>query len=291
MNRVLVIIVTYNAMKWIDRCMESLYASNVTSDIFIVDNRSSDETVLHLKAKHKFARLIESEENLGFGRANNLGMKYAIDQGYEYIYLLNQDAWIVETTFDELLQVHKKNPSFGILSPMQLNAGCAKIDSNFILCCPKDLISDLFCNKVKDVYETEFVMAAHWLITKQCLSRIGGFSPSFPHYGEDHNYLNRVHYQKMRVGIVPKSIGIHDRELRIESKKLKMKKKYLATVVVISDINIGLATNLLFQPIKLLLGAIRYGSLSGFLYVFSLVLSYPKLMKNRKLSKNQSFLT
>ena len=51
----------------------------------------------------------------------------------------------------------------------------------------------------------------HWLITSKCLATVGGFSPTFPHYGEDNNYLNRTNYWKFKIGIVPSARAVHDR--------------------------------------------------------------------------------
>jgi hypothetical protein len=44
---------------------------------------------------------------------------------------------------------------------------------------------------VKDVYDVGFVNAAAWLVTRECLEKVGGFSPSFFHYGEDASTNNR----------------------------------------------------------------------------------------------------
>ncbi|WP_069658055.1 glycosyltransferase family 2 protein [Arcticibacter eurypsychrophilus] len=290
MNSILVIIVTYNSMEWIDRCMESLYNSSIGNDIFIVDNKSSDETITHLKANHKFSHLVESEVNLGFGRANNLGLKYALDQGYEYIYLLNQDAWIFESTFDDLIRTHKKYKQFGILSPMQLNAGSKKLDDNFLLCCPKKMLSDLYFNEVKDVYETEFVMAAHWLIGRECLQKVGGFSASFPHYGEDHNFLHRANYFEYRTGIVPSASAIHDRGLRVESNKVTIEKLYLEAIAEVSNTNKNLILALFKQPLKLVILGIKIRSKDCIFNSLRLIIRFPVLISNRNKSKLSAFL-
>lgn len=96
-DRVLVIIVTFNAMQWIEKCIQSVKASSFPLDLFVVDNNSSDNTVAYIKEKHSSIKLIESRSNLGFGAANNIGLQYAIDNDYNYVYLLNQDAWIKPT--------------------------------------------------------------------------------------------------------------------------------------------------------------------------------------------------
>lgn len=88
--KVLVIIVTYNAMRWIDKCLTSLLKSSIPVDCIVIDNKSSDDTVETIKRNYSFCRIIESEENLGFGKANNLGFQYAIDNNYDFVYLLTK---------------------------------------------------------------------------------------------------------------------------------------------------------------------------------------------------------
>ena len=218
-NKLLVIIVTYNGMKWLERCLSSLIASSVASDVFIVDNGSTDGSQDYIRSNFKDAIFIQSEENLGFGKANNIGLQYAYEKGYEYIYLLNQDAWVEETTFEILISMHKKHPEYGILSPIQTQADNTKMDKNFLKnvayrTLGSSLIEDLYFGNTKDIYEVEDVMAAHWLISRDCLVKTGCFSPTFRHYGEDNNYLDRAIFHGFRIGIVPATKAVHDRANR-----------------------------------------------------------------------------
>ena len=290
MKKILVIIVTYNALRWIDRCLESLYRSSIPVDIFIVDNNSSDGTVSYIRDKYAILQLIENKKNLGFGKANNLGLKYAIDNNYDYVYLLNQDAWVFNTTIEKLISIHEQNHFWGVLSPLQINAICNRLDANFMLCCPRVMLSDYIFDNRNSVYMTDFVMAAHWLISRECLLIVGGFSPSFPHYGEDHNFLHRVSFLKFKIGIVPGAMGVHDRELRVESRELIIKKKYLKAVVEISNLNKNLLRGVLFQPINLLIYSLKVHSLKSFVNTIKLIIHLTQFISNRMRSKNYSFL-
>ena len=217
-SRVLIIIVTYNAMPWAERCFDSLKASSALHDVFVVDNGSSDGSQKFIQERYPDIIFHQSETNLGFGRANNIGLQYAIEHGYDYVYLLNQDAWVMPETFEELITISQKHPEYGILSPMQMKADCKHLDGNFIknvLLCEKTkepyFIEDAYFNQLEEVYEVDFVMAAHWFITRKCLETVGGFSPTFPHYGEDSNFIHRAKYWDFKVGIVPNSRAVHDR--------------------------------------------------------------------------------
>lgn len=72
------------------------------------------------------------------------------------------------------------------------------------------MISDLYFQTLKPYYEIHFVNAAHWLLPKKTIETIGGFNPYFFHYGEDDEYVNRVHFHQKKVLLVPGSKVVHD---------------------------------------------------------------------------------
>ena len=235
MNKILTIIVTYNGMKWLDQCLSSVKKSTIPSDLFIVDNGSTDGSIEYIKKNYPEAIFIESKENLGFGKANNIGLRQAAKNNYEYVYLLNQDAWIEPDTFEKLIKVSENNPDYGILSPLQVNKEKTRLDKNFSHWIPSSMSSDLCCDQeLKDVYETKFTMAAHWFIPVDKLKVVGGFSPAFRHYGEDNNLIDRMRFRDYKIGIVPDTMGVHDREDRSLSKE---KKQYLSYVLTIAMLN------------------------------------------------------
>ena len=79
--KIYAIIVTYNAMQrgWIDRCMQSLQASTVLATPIIVDNGSTDGTREHIPATYSDIIWMPQDRNLGFGQANNVGIRYALE--------------------------------------------------------------------------------------------------------------------------------------------------------------------------------------------------------------------
>lgn len=204
---------------WLRKCLDSIQASTLPVHIIVVDNASTDETTAIIKMEYPSVELIEAKENLGFGKANNVGLESALHQGFEFFFLLNQDAWTEPDTIEHLTKQLEKNPEYGILSPLHLTGNGEKLDFHFISSasyskCP-NLCSDFILNLNTDkVYETENVCAASWMLNKRCLELVGGFSPSFFHYAEDNNYINRLHFKKLKIGIYPKVKIYHDREER-----------------------------------------------------------------------------
>lgn len=225
--KILVIIVTYNAMQWVERCLGSVRGSIAKAETFIVDNGSTDGTQEYIKKQYPEVLFHQSSENLGFGRANNLGLQYALDNKYDYVYLLNQDAWIYPETLERLIELSKEYPEYGIISPFQMSADVCSIDKAFFErfrswdnC--QSITEDFYNDKEGKVYEVKSVMAAHWFLTRQCIEIVGGFSPTFPHYGEDDNFSDRARYKGMKVGVVPSLRVVHDRKYRKADNKKKM---------------------------------------------------------------------
>ncbi|OFM81826.1 glycosyltransferase family 2 protein [Weeksella sp. HMSC059D05] len=220
--KVFAIIVIYNGMRrdWIQKCFDSLQNSSIAVNIIAVDNNSTDNSVEYIKKNYPSVILIENKENKGFGGANNQGLKIALENGGEYFFLLNQDATVEANTVEVLQNVLIQNNEYGIVSPIHLNGSGDKIDYLFSKCLvpseTPNFLSDLYLNKLKDVY-TGRANAAAWLMTKKCLEIVGGFNPVFFHYGEDSNYLHRLWYKKLKLGVVPNTRIFHDREYREES--------------------------------------------------------------------------
>lgn len=264
-NDVLIIIVAYNSMQWAERCYSSLRTSNVPCDIITIDNGSTDGTQNFIRSNYPEVELVETNENLGFGRANNIGLQKAIDKGYEYVYLLNQDAWIFPNTLEKLISFQKRNKQYGILSPMQLDGSEESIDKPFLhnIICEgifrTEFINDYYFNKKREVYDTHTAPAAHWLISRDCLLSIGGFSPSFPHYGEDDNYAQRALYHNYKFGIIPTAKAIHNRENRKPdtSKKKQLYNTYIKILIKSSNPQSPLYNNARHWGLKFFLRGLK----------------------------------
>lgn len=218
MPKTAVIIVTYNAMKWAEKCFTSLRNSSVPVNTFVIDNGSTDGSQKFIQENFPEVQCIQSKENLGFGKANNMGIEKAYQQGADFFYLMNQDAWLYPNSLENLLDVYTNHPQkdeIGIISPMHLDGSEQYLDifldkyiaTNFE---KTRLISDLFLQNIKAYYELSFINAAHWLLPKTTIETVGGFNPYFFHYGEDVEYVNRVKFHRKKILLSPNSKVVHD---------------------------------------------------------------------------------
>lgn len=214
--KVYIVIVTYNGMQWLPKCLASIPDQY---SVVVIDNNSTDNTVHYIEQNFPQIKLFKEKKNLGFGQANNKGISYALKQGAEFVYLLNQDAYLEKNTISKLIEIYKKDKSFGILSPFHYKRSFTGLDANFLMYLERygvhqQIIMDANEDTLKNVYEIPFVNAAGWLLTRAVLKKVGGFDPIFFHYGEDRNYCQRVLYHQLKIGIVLGSAMIHDRENR-----------------------------------------------------------------------------
>jgi len=223
--KILAIIATYNGYEWIDYCLGSLLASEEPVDIICIDNNSNDNTATLITEKYPNVQLIKNKTNIGFGKANNIGLRKCIKENYDYAFLLNQDARIEMDTISKLISAHKRNKEYGILSPIHRSITNDTLDYNFSMYLKADntqnIVTDhILGNKIKEVYETNFVNAALWLISNECLQKIKIFDPDFPHYGEDDDFIFRAINNDFKVGIVPAAKGNHAR-YKVENANIK----------------------------------------------------------------------
>lgn len=115
--KVAIIILTYNGVAFIERCLDSLQKQTCPKDSFsiiVVDNASPDNTVdivEDIKKNNKDITLIKNKKNNGFGAGNNVGIKNV--PAVDYVVLLNQDTWVEEDWLEQLVYVMEKNPQVG----------------------------------------------------------------------------------------------------------------------------------------------------------------------------------
>ena len=210
---VCVIIVSYNFMPWIHRCLPSVKASLLPATVMVIDNASQDETCRIIRKEYPWVELIENRDNLGFGRANNIGMGLAVKRGFEFVFLLNQDAWIEPETLSNLVVASRKYRTYGILSPIHLNGNGDATDfgfSEYTGIKNREQVMQL----TNEVTSFPFINAAMWLIPAGVIRETGLFAPIFAHYGEDRNWVMRVQKRGYGLGVVKAAFGYHDREAR-----------------------------------------------------------------------------
>lgn len=217
-----IIIVTWNNGKVIKKCIESILNSTDPIEIVIVDNQSTDNTIDIIKEfNFEDINLIQPNENLGFAKANNLGVSHA--QG-EYILLLNPDTILKKV--DLLGLTRLLNDKVGLIGCKLLNQDGTLQPSCYCFDTPKNIILEQFMlgklipEALKKVYTpylskhntqmfVDWLVGAFLLITKKDYERIGGFSTEYFLYAEDMDIAYKIHEISKRVLFDPSNSIVH----------------------------------------------------------------------------------
>jgi hypothetical protein len=123
MKRISAVIVTYNDQKYLDECLDNFCRQTRPIDeIIIIDNNSQDQTRQKIKdwqvTKKLPIKTILNQGNTGFALANNQGMREALKNGADYIFLHNQDAIMDENCLAELEKAAEKENNLFALQPL-----------------------------------------------------------------------------------------------------------------------------------------------------------------------------
>ena len=293
--KIYAIIVTYNAMQrgWIDRCMQSLQASTVLATPIIVDNGSTDGTREHIPATYSDIIWMPQDRNLGFGQANNVGIRYALEHNADYVLLLNQDAVLSPDAIEKMLAV---SDGESLLSPLHLNGDGTRIDEMFrcSLKLSDNLMNDdlLIRHQLAPCYESGEICAACWLMPINLIKKIGGFNPLFFHYSEDSNYYHRMMYHHVKTILVPNTYMYHDRKLQGNMQAFNRNRLHRDLVLEVCNINQGFI-KCIWRLFKILIRCYtkdihahqyRVGAFTG--EILRMSIQTPSIIKSRKLEKS-----
>lgn len=189
-----IVIVSYNVSGYLQQCLDSVMTAleGIEGEVFVVDNASSDDSVAMVRSRYPQVRLIESGENLGFSRANNVAIRQASG---EYVLLLNPDTEVAEDTLRGVLAFMDAHPKAGGTGVKMHNTdGTLAPESRRAL--PTPWVSCLkMLGFTKRYYmsnlpwdepgQIEVISGAFCMLRHAALDEIGLLDETFFMYGED----------------------------------------------------------------------------------------------------------
>ena len=214
-----IVIVNYNTSALLKDSLLSTFekTTGLLYEIIVVDNASSDDSVVMLRRDFPQIRLIESKENLGFGRANNVGAQVATGN---YLFLLNTDTLLINNAIKilfDFMEEHqdvgacggnlykadmKPNFSYSLYFPTLFSIFCYRSRLSFLL--NNEYFNDT--GKAKDV---AIIIGAGLFLRKKVFDALKGFDPSFFMYVEDGDLCYRISKINFRVVSNPGAKIIH----------------------------------------------------------------------------------
>ncbi len=219
MADVSIVVVTYNALPWIERCLESVRAY----ETIVVDHGSTDGTLELVRRRFPQARLIE-EGNTGLGAGSNTGMRVASGS---YFLLLNSDAWAVGDAVEQLAAFAEAHPEAAVVGPKLLNPdGTLQRSVRGFPTIWRLATEYFFLRKLApgtralnafyaarfphdEVREAEFLMGACLLVRREAADTVGLFDEDFFMFSEETDWCYRFRQAGWNVLFFPGAEFVH----------------------------------------------------------------------------------
>jgi len=205
--KVFVVILNYNGKDVLKKCLESVYKSDYPNmEIVVVDNNSQDNSFVEARVLFSKFNFIQNNQNIGFAAGNNVAIKWALEKMADYVFLLNNDAFLEKNTLSKLIKEARKDKSFGILSPIIYTGKNKKRiwfsggNINWLR---------MKVEHKDNIKNTQFITGCAMLIKKDVFKKVGLLDERFFLYYEDADFSYRARKSGFKLKIVSDAIVYH----------------------------------------------------------------------------------
>ena len=232
MVKVFVVILNWNRPDDTVECLESINRLSVVGyqlSVVVVDNASSDDSIEKIQNDKLKFKIIENKENLGFAGGNNVGIKYAIKNGADYVMVLNNDTIVHPDLVLRIIEATKKHSNFGVASPkiyferefefhkerykkddlgkVIWYAG-GQIDWDNVYGKTRG-VDEVDKGRYDEVEETDFATGTCMFLSRKALEKVGLFDEKYFMYYEDTDLSLRIKKAGFKVLYIPKAVVWH----------------------------------------------------------------------------------
>jgi GT2 family glycosyltransferase len=203
--KVSVIIVNYNGKELLENCLESLFKVDYENfEVILVDNNSSDETIVFVTKNYPSIKIIKLDSNKGFAEPNNIAANIA--KG-DYLLLLNNDTVVTCNFISEMIKIIENDKTIGICQSLLLKPDRTMDSSGDFI----DKLGVVYNSKTKtdEIREISSARGASMLIHKEMFDKLGGFDETYFVSFEDVDLGWRTWILGYRVVLIPTSIVYH----------------------------------------------------------------------------------
>jgi len=217
-SKTCVISVNYRGATDTAACVMSLRASTVPVEIVIVDTTPNDPDLQGALKRVGNVTLIRADTNIGFGRACNLGIQWALTRtSYEFLFFLNNDAVVLPDSIQQLEDTMTACSDVGIASPRiafldtpsTLWYGGGEIDWRRASAFTPGFRLNACSSLAMTEREVTFASGCALFVRRIAAIRLGGFDPRFFLYEEDTEFCLRARAEGVRIRYVPRSLVLH----------------------------------------------------------------------------------
>lgn len=221
-----VIIVSWNAREYLLKSVASLTADvcDHPMEVIVVDNASTDGSVEAVEDLYPRVRVIRNTTNLGFAKANNIGIAASAGQ---YVCLINSDVKVLPGCINRLVDYCAEHPEAGMAGPRiiggdgKLQRSCRGFPNVWNMLCRALALDRLFpgCKLftgyllrhwTQDTMRSvDILTGCFWLVRRRALDRVGLLDETFFMYGEDMDWCRRFWQSGWQAVFVPEAEAIH----------------------------------------------------------------------------------
>lgn len=280
-----VVIVNWNTKDLLVPCLDSLSAqkSAYKIEVIVVDNASDDGSAEIVNEKYPHVILIRNATNLGFGIANNTGMKQSRGR---YICLLNSDVRVMPDCLQSLVNFMEQNKSIGISSPLTLSPDmniqdtCRKLPTFWNNICDLLYLDKLFPNSDvlsgehmmffdhRSIRKVEGLAGCCLMIRKAALDQVGLFDEQFFIYFEETDLCKRFGQVGWDIVFFPDASIVHHHGASAAKDPLRFSGEQIKSQVKYWKKHHGKISVTIFLLILLIQHGVRL-TLRSMLYIFS----------------------
>jgi GT2 family glycosyltransferase len=215
--RVAVQILTWNRVDELVPCLDSFATLDYPNyEVIVLDNGSEDETVATVKAQYPWVTLIENKENLGFCRGNNVGLKYVLEHGFDYVLLLNSDTKVLPNLLRELVSAMQADRRIGIAgaknllmeNPAYTWGKYGRVTWGPMLVKTEGRFAP-DTNSQEPPRDVDWVIANGCLVSREALAKVGLFDEDFWQCNEDVDWSYRARKAGFRVVYIDRAAILH----------------------------------------------------------------------------------
>ncbi len=209
--KVFIILLNYEGKKYLVEALKSLYSLKYPHfEVVLVDNNSSDGSLEIALSHFPKITFLKNNHNLGFSAGNNVGIKYALERGAQYILLLNNDTQVESDFLSSLVDVMEKDKQIGIGSPIIFKNKTSEI---WFSGGKIDWLRMKTIHKKekwqKDYYHSDFISGCAMLIKTEVFKKIGLLDEDYFLYWEDADFSVRAKKAGYKLVVSPKSKIYH----------------------------------------------------------------------------------
>lgn len=215
-----IVICNFNKVNYLKGCLESLYKSDFEDliyDVIVVDNASTDGSPDFIKENYPQIILLENETNTGGSGGFDRGIRYAIQEEYNYVVLLDNDILLEKNTILNLFKYIKENPKAGAVGSkictmdnpdiLQEMGSFIDYENKFNVYTP--LKSHKDDSLLPEVVECDYVPACCMITTKEVLEKVGSFNTEHFIYWDDMDWCTRVKRENYEIYAINSSRVFH----------------------------------------------------------------------------------